>query len=251
MAAYNFPTNPTDGQIYPPDPVDPGVVQYIWSQSKGTWLTISTAVQQVRGEAPIQIKGTRQTPIVSMPPVSETQDGYMTAADKKKLDESVGGVQSITAGVGLGAPNTGATITTSGVINVIPATNTVIGGVRPGATLSVSTDGLLEAKTATAISAGVIRVGQGLAITPDGTLSTTGGLLVLKDISSLFDGTQRAFTLQLINGTPYIPSSVNQLMIFVGGVIQIPGNAFGVLGNQIVFTSPPEAGLNFYGVAIT
>lgn len=251
MAAYNFPSNPTDGQIYPPDPVDPGVVQYIWSQSKGTWLTISTAVQQVRGEAPITVKGSRQTPIVSMPPVSQTQDGYMTAADKKKLDESVGGVQSVTAGVGLGAPETGDSITSSGTLNVLPATATVIGGVRPGATLSISADGLLNAKVASAASTGVVRPGTGLTITPDGTLSTTGGLLVLKDISPSFNGIQTTFTLQKLDGTPYIPVSANQLMIFVGGVIQIPGSSFGVLGNQIAFTSPPSAGLSFYGVAIT
>lgn len=251
MAAYNFPNNPTDGQLYPQDPVPPGVVQYIWSQTKGTWLTISTAVQQVRGEAPVVIKGTRQTPIVSMPPVSQTQDGYMTAADKKKLDEAVGGIQSITAGVGLGAPNTGDVITNSGTLNLLPATTNVIGGVRPGTTLTVASDGALNAKTATASFAGIVKPGTGLVISADGTLSTTGGILVLRDISVAFNGTQTAFTLQRLDGTAYIPVSVNQLMIFIGGVIQIPGNSFGVSGSQIVFTSAPPVGATFYGVAIT
>jgi hypothetical protein len=251
MAAYNFPTNPTDGQLYPGDPVPPGVVQYIWSGTKGTWLTISTSVQQVKGEAPIEVKGSRQVPIVSMPPASQTANGYMTAADKKKLDETVGGVRSVTAGIGLGAPATGDVITESGILNVLPATSITIGGVRPGPTMQVAQDGQINAKVATPSFAGIVRPGQGLAVTPDGTLNSTGGLIVLRDISPGFNGIQTAFTLQRLDGTVYFPVSANQLMIFINGLILIPGNGYGVNGSQIVFTQAPATGATFYGVAIT
>lgn len=251
MAAYNFPTNPTDGQLYPQDPVPPGVVQYIWSDTKGTWLTISQAVQQVKGAAPIEVLGTRQVPIVTMPAATQTSAGYMSAADKRKLDEAVGGVQSITAGTGLGAPDTGDTITDTGIINLLPAKSNVIGGVRPGPTLRVAADGELDAKVATPAFPGIVRPGTGLVVAADGTLSTTGGLIVLRDISSGFNGVQVAFTLQRLDGSPYIPTAANQLMIFVGGIIQVPGNSFGIGGSQIVFTSAPPTGASFYGVAIT
>jgi hypothetical protein len=175
----------------------------------------------------------------------------MSADDKKKLDEAVGGVRSITAGVGLGAPNTGDVITESGILNVLPATSIVIGGVRPGATMQVAQDGLLNAKVATAILPGIVRPGQGLSVAVDGTLNATGGLIPLRDISPGFNGAQTAFTLQRLDGTVYIPVSANQLMIYINGLILIPGNGYGVSGSQIVFTQAPKSGDTFYGLAIT
>lgn len=251
MAEFNFPNNPTNGQLYPTDPVPPGVSQYIWNGTKGTWQLLSKSVQQVAGEQPVVIKGSRQDPIVSMPPATTTQDGYMTAADKRKLEDLAGGVESVTAGVGLGAPASGDSITSVGTINLLPAQSTVIGGVRPGPTMTVGSDGRIDAKLATAQFPGIVRPGDGLAVSPDGTLSTSGGLIVLKDISPAFNGIQTTFSLQRLDGSAYLPTSANQLMIFVGGIIQIPGNSFGVNGSQIVFTSAPPTGANFYGVAIT
>lgn len=251
MAEFNFPSNPTDGQLYPSGIVPPGVTQYKWNAAKGTWQIVPKSVQEVEGERPVVIKGTLQVPIVSMPPASTTQDGYMSAADKRKLEELTGGVQSITAGVGLGAPQTGDSITKTGTINLLPAQSTVIGGVRPGPTLAVEADGKIDAKLATSQFPGIVRPGEGLAVSADGTLTTTGGLIVLKDISPAFNGTQLVFTLQRLDGTVYIPTAANQLMIFVGGIIQIPGTSFGISGSQIVFSSAPPTSANFYGVAIT
>lgn len=63
--------------------------------------------------------------------------GYLTTVNN-------GTVTSITSGTGLGAPATGNVITTSGTIRLLPATSTVIGGVKPGSNLSVAVDGTLN-----------------------------------------------------------------------------------------------------------
>lgn len=55
-----------------------------------------------------------------------------------------GTVTSVTSGTGLGSPATGNVITTSGTIRLLPATSTVIGGVKPGSNLSVAVDGTLN-----------------------------------------------------------------------------------------------------------
>ena len=63
--------------------------------------------------------------------------GYMTTVNN-------GTVTSVTSGIGLGSPATGNVITTAGTINLLPATSTVIGGVKPGSNLSVAVDGTLN-----------------------------------------------------------------------------------------------------------
>jgi len=250
MAALNFPNNPTDGQLYP-DPPETGVIQYIFSSAKGTWLTVAQGVIQVKGKTPIVIEGTRQIPLVTIPAASATQSGYMTAADKSKLDSFTSAVSAVTAGVGLGAPNTGDTITSEGTINLLAATSLKLGGIIPGAGLTVQTNGSLTVNNATPTFPGVVKPGAGLSVTPDGTLNSTGGLEVLRDISPGFNGIQTIFTLQRMNGSVFTPAAATNLMIFVGGVIQIPGNSFAINNAQIIFTSAPPTGATFYGVAIT
>jgi hypothetical protein len=69
----------------------------------------------------------------------------------------------------------------------------------------------------------------------------------LDDISSGFNGSQPTFTLQVASQNVTVGSAL-QLWISVGGVIQNPLTDFTVAGNQITFTTPPAASLDFFGV---
>ena len=72
----------------------------------------------------------------------------------------------------------------------------------------------------------------------------------LTDISSGFNGTATSFQLSVPpGGVNYyiIPSSPQQLMVSVGGIIQNPGVDYTTTGSQIIFTTAPAAGLSFFG----
>jgi len=72
----------------------------------------------------------------------------------------------------------------------------------------------------------------------------------LTDISSGFNGSATSFQLSVPpGGVNYyiIPSSPQQLMISVGGIIQNPGVDYTTTGSQIIFTTAPASGLSFFG----
>ena len=79
----------------------------------------------------------------------------------------------------------------------------------------------------------------------------TGSYRKLSDISASFNGVTTTFQLSVSPGTAqyYVtPTSVFQLLISVGGVIQEPGVDFTLNGSQIVFSTAPAAGLSFFGI---
>ena len=79
----------------------------------------------------------------------------------------------------------------------------------------------------------------------------TGSYRKLSDISASFNGVTTTFQLSVPPGTAqyYVtPTSVFQLLISVGGVIQEPGVDFTLNGSQIVFSTAPAAGLSFFGI---
>ena len=88
---------------------------------------------------------------VGLPVATSTSPGVVIPGSG--LSISVGGllttvnngtVKSVTSGIGLGSPATGNTITSTGTINLLPATSTTLGGVKPGLNLSVALDGTLN-----------------------------------------------------------------------------------------------------------
>lgn len=85
MAVLNFPSQPKDGELYPDPRVD-GVKQWAWDNTKGTWVSVGEGVLEVRSYSPVKIDGSQELPIVGMPAATEVDGGYMTAADKAKLD---------------------------------------------------------------------------------------------------------------------------------------------------------------------
>lgn len=71
----------------------------------------------------------------------------------------------------------------------------------------------------------------------------------LDDISGSFNSSLTTFTLS-VNGTPMDPANATQLQIYLGGVAQNPNQDFTISGSNIVFTTPPAAGLNFVGILL-
>jgi len=65
-----------------------------------------------------------------------------------------------------------------------------------------------------------------------------------------FDGSNVAFTLvESGTTTPFTPNPSNNLVIFLGGVPQIPSASFTVAGNTVTFTEAPLAGTTFYAIS--
>jgi hypothetical protein len=76
-----------------------------------------------------------------------------------------------------------------------------------------------------------------------------GGIRVLDDLSSKFDGITTQFTLSLV-GTPFTPIASQYVLIVVGGVVQGTPTNYSVTGTTITFTSPPPSGASFYGITL-
>lgn len=71
-------------------------------------------------------------------------------------------------------------------------------------------------------------------------------------VTPLFDGVSRTYTLtELGTGTFFTPVPSTNIVVFLGGVPQIPTLAYTVSGNQITFTDPPLIGSTFYGISNT
>ena len=81
------------------------------------------------------------------------------------------------------------------------------------------------------------------------TPASASNILVLDDISGSFNGVATSFPLTR-SGTAIFPVNAQQLRIVLGGVIQSPGADYDVSGSNIVFTTAPDAALEFSGVSL-
>lgn len=64
------------------------------------------------------------------------------------------------------------------------------------------------------------------------------------------DGVSSTYTLVLYGtGTFYTPTPSTNLVVFLGGVPQVPTVNYTVSGNQITFTDTPPAGTTFYAIS--
>jgi len=97
----------------------------------------------------------------------------------------------------------------------------------------------------------------GYQLTTDGTGNLTWGIDSTPQVQALdidasvpFDGAQLTFTLvQLGTSTPFAPNPSTNIVVFLGGVPQIPFAAYSVSGTQITFTVAPFAGTTFYAIS--
>ena len=97
---------------------------------------------------------------------------------------------------------------------------------------------------------------SGYQLTTDGTgnlswtVAAASTLTLLDDISSQFDGTLTIFGLT-VGGSAFTPTPVGNILVFLGGVPQIPGSAYTITGATIQFLGAPLAGTTFYAISST
>ena len=69
------------------------------------------------------------------------------------------------------------------------------------------------------------------------------------DISSSFNGSTTAFTLQ-VSGVNVSPETANNILVNLGGVIQNPGTDYTIAASTITFTTAPASGLSFFAIIL-
>jgi hypothetical protein len=101
-----------------------------------------------------------------------------------------------------------------------------------------------------------VTAGFGVSIDTAGALSVTPAVLPQPTIINLgalepINGTNVIFTLVEYNTTtPVTLTSTTNLVIFLGGVPQLPGFSYNVVGNQVTFVSAPPSGTTFLGMTV-
>jgi hypothetical protein len=69
------------------------------------------------------------------------------------------------------------------------------------------------------------------------------------DISSSFNGSTTAFTLQ-VNSQNVSPGSSNNIIVSLGGVVQNPTTDYTINSSTITFSTAPASGLSFFGLVL-
>jgi hypothetical protein len=97
----------------------------------------------------------------------------------------------------------------------------------------------------------------GLQLTTDGSGNLMWDIAAAASLETLsvlepFNGVQKAFTLVLTGtSTFFSPSPSTNIVVFLGGVPQIPTASYTVATNTITFTEAPLAGSTFYAISST
>lgn len=100
-----------------------------------------------------------------------------------------------------------------------------------------------------------IDTASGFSYEWDGTVwksfseASASQISILDDISNLFDGVETSFALTS-SSLSVTPVSSQSLIINLGGVVQDPSDDYGVTGSNLIFSTPPTAGLTFSGVLL-
>jgi hypothetical protein len=161
-----------------------------------------------------------------------------------------GGTITTTGTVGINV-GTGLIIDTSNKLTLKPGTVSEIGGVKAGTATSISPEGAISVLPPSGPLIGGVKQGAGVTIASDGTISVndtpSAGIVLIDDISPVFNGIQNQFSLT-VGGKPYTPTNSESALITVGNVPQPTPSAYTISGSTITFSSPPPGGSSFYGL---
>ena len=82
-------------------------------------------------------------------------------------------------------------------------------------------------------------------------ISTTriSNIREIDDISSSFNGSTTQFALK-VGGANVTPVTAQQMIISIGGVVQNPNDDYTISGANIVFSTAPASGLDFFGTIL-
>jgi hypothetical protein len=155
------------------------------------------------------------------------------------------------------------TAPSSVAVTTVTAGNGLTGGGGPGpVTLDVvAGTGLTAAAdsvyiTDTGVTAGSYSNAD-ITVNAQGQITTAANgaeqayhFTTLDNIAGDFNGTTTTFSLTIASA-PYTPLPTSNIMVFIGGVIQIPGAAYNINLDQIIFTEAPAAGATFYATTVS
>ena len=134
----------------------PTAVKAVADAAAAAQVTASAALPKAGGTMTgvITFSPAQTFPGVSFPVATTNSLGVVSVGPGLSVNSSgvlstsnVGTVTAVRAGVGLGAPATGNTISTSGTLNLLPPTTNglTIGGVKAGSNINIATDGTISA----------------------------------------------------------------------------------------------------------
>ena len=101
-----------------------------------------------------------------------------------------------------------------------------------------------------------VTAGFGIIIDANGVISVDTSVLSDPTIVNLGalqvpDGSEITFTLVEYGTTNlYTLSSPDNIVVYLGGVPQLPGDSYVVTASQVIFNQPPPAGTTFLAVTV-
>lgn len=99
-----------------------------------------------------------------------------------------------------------------------------------------------------------VTAGFGININDQGVISVNTSAIMppyfrALNIDGNFNGTQKIFNLiDFFTSAPVTIAPLGNIVVFVGGVPQIPLSSYSVSGSQITFIDAPPLGATFYAV---
>jgi len=218
------------------------------AQGQLTAVNSNTAVSSFTAGVGLSTTGSTGSITVELQPPTATVIGGVKAGTNISIDSfgaisvvsggAVGTITGVTAGAGL---------TGGGVTGVVTL------DVGAGTGITVNADNIsISNTTVTAGSytnANITVNAQGQITAASSSSDQAYHFVILDNISSGFNGTTTTFNLT-IGSVAYTPSPVSNIMVFVGGIAQIPSAAYSITGSQITFTEAPATGATFYATTV-